>query len=119
MSAVNDSIYRLQTHTASCERHTGSDRLVCSVAYDSAGLWHWHRAPAPNPNAALLFCEYMLPAAGAQKTLASLGYVPTSNGLSSPVPNLTIKLVDPVVMLDQVEKWNKFVQEIFVKRSGQ
>ena len=74
---------------------------------------------APNPNAALPFYEYMLSAAGAQKTLASLGYVPTSSGLSSPVPNLTIKLVDPVVMLDQVEKWNKSFQEIFVKRSGQ
>ena len=74
---------------------------------------------APNTNAALPFYEYMLPAAGAQKTLASLGYVPTSKGLSSPVPNLTIKLVGPVVMLDQVEKWNKFVQEIFIKRGGQ
>jgi iron(III) transport system substrate-binding protein len=74
---------------------------------------------APNPNAALPFYEYILSAAGAQKTLASLGYVPTSSGLSSPVPNLTIKLVDPVVMMDQVEKWNKSFQEIFVKRSGQ
>ena len=33
--------------------------------------------------------------------------------------NLTIKLVVPVVMLDQVEKWNKSFQERFVKRSGQ
>ena len=70
---------------------------------------------APNTNAALPFYEYMLSAAGAQKTLASLVYVPISSGLSSPAPNLTIKLVDPVVMLNQVEKWNKFVQEIFVK----
>ncbi len=74
---------------------------------------------APNPNAALLFYEHMLSAAGGQKTLASLGYVPTNSGLPSPVPNLTIKLVDPVLMLDQLEKWSKSFQEIFIKRSGQ
>ena len=119
MSAVNDSIYRLQTHTASWERHTGSDRLVCSVAYDSAGLGIGIAHHAPNPYAAAPFNEYMLWAPRSQKTLGSLGYLPTSSGLSSRVPNLTIKLVDPVVMLNQVEKWNMSVQEIFVKRSGQ
>jgi ABC-type Fe3+ transport system substrate-binding protein len=74
---------------------------------------------APNPNAALPFYEYILSSAGAQKTLASSGYVPTSSRLPSPEPNLTIKLVNPVVMLDRVEKWNKPFQEIFVKPSGQ
>ncbi len=74
---------------------------------------------APNPNAALLFYEYMLSAAGAQKTLVSIGYVPTHSGLPSPLPNLPMKMIDPVLMLDQFDRWNKSFEEIFVKRSGQ
>jgi iron(III) transport system substrate-binding protein len=74
---------------------------------------------APHPHAALLFYEYMLSAAGAQKTLAEMDYVPTNSGFPSPLPNLSIKLVDPAVMLDQLDKWTKSFEETFAKRGGQ
>src|SRR3546814_4724902 len=40
------------------------------------------------PNAALLFYDYMLSADGAQKAFAAMDYVPAHKGLSSPLPTL-------------------------------
>jgi len=72
---------------------------------------------APHPNAALLFYDYMI--TEAQKPFASLDYVPTNTGIPSPLKNLRFKLVDPVSVLDQLDKWGKLYQEIVVKRAGQ
>jgi iron(III) transport system substrate-binding protein len=75
---------------------------------------------APHPNAALLFYEYMLGADGAQKVFSSIGYIPTNSKVSSGLPsNLHITLVDPAVVLDQSEKWNKLFDDIFVKQLKQ
>ncbi len=71
---------------------------------------------APHPNAALLFLEYMI--TDAQELLASLDYVPTKSGASSALKNLRINLVDPVVMLDQREKWSRLFADVFIKRTG-
>ena len=71
---------------------------------------------APHPNAALLFLDYMI--TDAQELLASLDYVPTKTGAASPLKNLHIKLVDPVVMLDQREKWSRLFADVFIKRTG-
>lgn len=72
---------------------------------------------AQHPNAALLFYDYMI--TEAQKPFASLDYVPTNTGIPSPLKNLRFKLVDPVSVLDQMDKWGKLYQEIVVKRAGQ
>jgi iron(III) transport system substrate-binding protein len=74
---------------------------------------------SPHPNAALLFYEHMLSAEGAQKVFSSMGYVPTNSKFPSPLPGVSIKLVDPVIMLDQEEKWSKSFEDVFIKRSGQ
>jgi iron(III) transport system substrate-binding protein len=71
---------------------------------------------APHPNAALLFYDYMI--TEAQKAFVSLDYVPTNTNVPSPLKNLRFKLVDPVAVLDQMEKWTKLYQEIVVKRAG-
>src|SRR3990172_6923955 len=71
---------------------------------------------APHPNAALLFYDYMI--TEAQKPFASLDYVPTNSGVPSPLKNVRFKLVDPVSVLDQMDKWTKLYQEIVVKRAG-
>jgi iron(III) transport system substrate-binding protein len=71
---------------------------------------------APHPNAALLFYDYMI--TEAQKPFASLDYVPTNTGVPSPLKNMRFKLVDPVSVLDQMDKWSKLYQEIVVKRAG-
>ena len=74
---------------------------------------------APHPNAALLFYEYMLSVGGAQKIFASIGYVPTNAKLPSTMPDLHIRLVDPVLVLDQVDKWSKAFDDVFIKQNGQ
>ena len=71
---------------------------------------------APHPNAALLFYDYMI--TDAQKPFASLDYVPTNTHVPSPLKNIRFKLVDPVSVLDQMDKWTKLYQEIVVKRAG-
>lgn len=74
---------------------------------------------APHPNAALLFYDYMLSATGAQKAFAGLGYVPTNTKLPSDLPkDLRVVQVDPVLVLDHVDKWSRSFEEVFLKRSG-
>jgi len=68
---------------------------------------------APHPNAAVLFYDYML--TDAQKLLAQMQVVPGNRNVESPVKNLRIKLVDPKVVLDESEKWNKRYEEIVIK----
>ena len=70
---------------------------------------------APRPHAALLFHEYML--GEAQDLLVSMNYVPTNGNVASPMKNVSIKLIDPNLMLDQREKWNKAYEGIFGRRS--
>ena len=71
---------------------------------------------APHPNAALLFYDYMI--TEGQKPFASLDYIPTNAGVPSPLKNIRFKLVDPVAVLDQMDKWTKLYQEIVTKRAG-
>ena len=74
---------------------------------------------APHPNAALLFYDYMLSATGAQKTFSTLGYVPTNTKLPSDLPkDLRVVQVDPALVLDQVDKWSRSFEEVFLKRSA-
>ncbi len=71
---------------------------------------------APHPNAALLFYDYLI--TEGQKPFASLDYIPTNAGVPSPMKNIRFKLVDPVAVLDQMDKWTKLYQEIVVRRAG-
>jgi len=54
----------------------------------------------------------------AQKPFASLDYVPTNSRVPSPLKNIRFKLVDPVSVLDQMDKWTRLYQEIVVKRAA-
>ncbi len=71
---------------------------------------------APHPNAALLFHDYML-STEAQKLLVSMDYVPINAKVPSPLAKLRIQLVDPVLALDQMEKWTKSYEEVVTKQS--
>jgi iron(III) transport system substrate-binding protein len=68
---------------------------------------------APHPHAALLFLDYLL-SPDAQKIMVDLDYVPTNSKVKSPLGDLPIKLVDPVVTLDQLDKWNKSFEEVIL-----
>lgn len=72
---------------------------------------------APHPNAALLFQDYLL-SMEAQKVLASIRYVPTHAQVPSPVANMRVKLVDPKLTLDQLDKWTKSFDEVVLRQSG-
>ncbi len=67
-----------------------------------------------HPNAALLFYDYML-STETQKLLVSSNYVPTNSKVPSPLGNLRIKLIDPVLTLDQMEKWTKSYEDVVLK----
>jgi iron(III) transport system substrate-binding protein len=69
---------------------------------------------AQNPASALLFYEYML--TDAQEVLVSIDYVPANSRIASPLKNLRIKIADPVVALDQRDKWSKTFDSLFVRR---
>ncbi len=71
---------------------------------------------ASHPNAALLFYDFML--SDAQNLLVDMDYVPTNTKVKSPLKNMRLKLVDPVVTLDQMDKWTKLFEEIVVRRGG-
>jgi iron(III) transport system substrate-binding protein len=73
---------------------------------------------APHPNAALLFYDYML-SVDAQKLLVSMDYVPINSSVPSPLPHLRVKLVDPTVTLDQLEKWTRSYEETVLKQGRQ
>jgi iron(III) transport system substrate-binding protein len=73
---------------------------------------------APHPNAALLFYDYMI--TDAQRYFVSLDYIPTNKNIPIPaqLKNIRFKLVDPVQVLDQMDKWTRLFQEVVVQRAG-
>ena len=70
---------------------------------------------APRPHAALLFHEYML--SEAQDLLVAMNYVPTNTNATSPMKNISIKLIDPNLMLDQRDKWSRAYDSVFGRRA--
>jgi iron(III) transport system substrate-binding protein len=73
---------------------------------------------APHPNAALLFCDFML-STEAQALLVSMKYVPTNTKVPSPLARSRFTLVDPALALDQSDKWARSFEEVILKRGGQ
>ena len=71
---------------------------------------------ARHPNAALLFYDYFI--SEGQSLLVSMDYVPTNTSVPSPLKSIRLKIVDPVLTLDQMDKWNKSYQDIVLKRAG-
>jgi iron(III) transport system substrate-binding protein len=70
---------------------------------------------APNPNAAVLFFDFMINEA--QAILLNRDYVPTSKKVDTPLNKMPIKFVDPKVVLDENDKWSKLYEEIITKQS--
>jgi iron(III) transport system substrate-binding protein len=68
---------------------------------------------APNPNAAVLFYDYML--SDGQKILSQMHYVPTNKETDSFFKNVPFKVVDKAVFLDENEKWDTLFDNIVRK----
>jgi iron(III) transport system substrate-binding protein len=68
-----------------------------------------------HPYAAQLFYDYML-STDAQSVLAKMNYVSTNTKVPSPLRSLRTKVVDPVLALDQADKWQKSFEDVIVKQ---
>jgi iron(III) transport system substrate-binding protein len=69
---------------------------------------------APHPHAAMLFYDFLL--SDAQQILSNRDYVPASIRIESPMRNMPLKFIDPVLSLDMNDKWHQSFDEVFVKR---
>ena len=69
--------------------------------------------PAPRPHAALLFAEFVLSKEG-QEIYKSVNRVPTSMAVDSPLNKFKSEIIDPVLALDEGEKWEKLFSDLFL-----
>lgn len=73
-------------------------------------------ARAPNPNAAVLFYDFVL--GEGQRIMADADYGPTSRKVDSHLSRLPgFKIIDAVQTLEQQDRWLKMYDEIFIKRA--
>jgi iron(III) transport system substrate-binding protein len=70
---------------------------------------------ARNPNAALLFAEFMLSPEG-QALLNKLDRNPASTREKTLLTRFKYQMVDPIAWTEQAPKWEKLWQELFLKR---
>ena len=68
---------------------------------------------APHPHAALLFTEFVLSKEG-QEILKSGNRVPTSRLVDSPLNKFKYEIIDPMLALDEGDKWDKLFSALFL-----
>jgi iron(III) transport system substrate-binding protein len=69
---------------------------------------------APRPHAALLFVDFMLSPEG-QELLKKRNRVPASTAVETNLNKFPFQMIDPVIVLDEQEKWEKIWSELFLK----
>jgi iron(III) transport system substrate-binding protein len=69
---------------------------------------------APHPHAAMLFVDFMLSREG-QQIIKDRNRVPTSTAIDTQLNKFPYEMIDPVVVLDETQKWEKLWSEIFLK----
>lgn len=69
---------------------------------------------APNPHAAMLFVDFMLSQEG-QELLKARNRVPASKLVKSRLNDFKFVMIDPVIVLDEGDKWDKLWSELFLK----
>jgi len=69
---------------------------------------------APHPHAALLYYDFMIGEEG-QRILAERKSVPTSRKIRTTLDRDALRIIDPVRLVDQSERWAKLYEEIIVK----
>ena len=67
---------------------------------------------APHPNAALLFADFVL-SPEAQELMASMGRTPASKAVKTDTSGLTYVTLDPIVVLDENEKWQTLWDKLY------
>jgi iron(III) transport system substrate-binding protein len=69
---------------------------------------------APNPHAGLLFADFMLSPAG-QQLIKEHSRVPASLAVDTPLNKFPYEMIDPVITLDEADKWDKLWSQLFLK----
>jgi iron(III) transport system substrate-binding protein len=69
---------------------------------------------APHPHAALLFADFLLSKEG-QELIQSLNRVPTSRAVDSPLNKFPYRVIEPAVVLDEMDRWEKIWTDLFLK----
>lgn len=69
---------------------------------------------APNPHAAMLFVDFMLSREG-QELLKARNRVPASKQVTTKLNDFPFQMIDPVIVLDEGQKWEKLWSALFLK----
>ena len=69
---------------------------------------------AAHPHAALLFADFLLSREG-QTILKDRNRVPSSQAVDSHLNNFPFEMIDPVITLDEDEKWSKLWSDLFLR----
>ncbi len=69
---------------------------------------------APHPHAALLFTDFMLSREG-QELIKKRNRVPSSNAVDSPLNKFKYEMIDPAIVLDESDKWEKLWSDLFLR----
>ena len=69
---------------------------------------------AANPHAAMLFTDFMLSLQG-QTLLKERNRVPASLAVETSLNRFAFEMIDPVITLDEAEKWDKLWSDLFLK----
>lgn len=70
---------------------------------------------ARHPHAALLYYDFVL-GEEAQRMLVARGFMPARRSLKGPLPIESLRVVDPVTVLDQSAKWTRLYESVFTGR---
>jgi iron(III) transport system substrate-binding protein len=68
---------------------------------------------AERPHAALLFADFMLSLEG-QRLIKERNRVPASDKVDSNLNDFPYQMIDPVVVIDEAEKWQKIWSQLFL-----
>jgi iron(III) transport system substrate-binding protein len=68
---------------------------------------------APHPHAALLFADFMLSREG-QEAIRQRNRVPASTAVNSTLNKFAFQMIDPALVLDESEKWEKLWAGLFL-----
>jgi iron(III) transport system substrate-binding protein len=69
---------------------------------------------AAHPHAALLFADFLLSPEG-QTILKERNRVPSSRAVNSHLNDFPFETIDPVITLDEAEKWSKLWSDLFLR----
>jgi iron(III) transport system substrate-binding protein len=69
---------------------------------------------APHPHAALLFADFMLSKEG-QTLIKERNRVPASLAVDTNLNKFAFQMIDPVITLDENERWEKLWSDLFLK----